>query len=87
MDSDQTVLKKLKGKEMSDRSPEIDCNHDNAHYNKCPDCGAITCDYCSEYSGKSFHGLKIHVVKQHKHESSAISTDELHQSMDANYHE
>ena len=55
---------------MSRLSPEIDCNHDNAHYNKCPDCDSITCDYCSDSGFKSMHGLKIHVCKMHREESS-----------------
>ena len=79
---------------MSELSPEIDCNHDNAHCNKCPDCGSITCDYCEDYGFKNMQGLKIHVCKMHHKEAtlslseeSAINKDTFMHDMDANYHE
>lgn len=57
------------------KSPEIDCNHDNAHYNRCHDCGDITCDYCSDSGFKNMNGLKMHVIKIHRTESAAINQD------------
>ena len=72
---------------MSSQSPEIDCNHDNAHYNRCPDCNSITCDYCEDYGFKNMRGLMIHVVKMHKEESSAISQDAHNTAMEENYHD
>ena len=70
---------------MSRLSPEIDCNHDNAHYNKCPDCGDITCDYCSDSGFKNMHGLKIHVCKMHREEARKVVLEDVAINIDAEH--
>ena len=56
---------------MSDRSPEIDCNHDNTNEFVCEDCGRLVCSFCSaDFYKNDGNILKAHLLKEHPDEYS-----------------